>query len=168
MRMRNATGFVFCTLVGALLALPTTAQGQMRLTVSGGPAEYDLSGTGWSGTGSLHLERGVLSWLRLEAGSGLFWYETQFDDRVVMLLPEAGVAIEGPRRFPFYLGTGVGRSVAISGDQSSEFTFYGAVGASIRAGDRWIVRPEGRARFIDPFVGGIGGLTIGVSRLLGG
>ena len=53
-------------MVIGLVAVPNGAEGQTRVTMSGGLAEYDLSGTGWSGTAGLRVERSALRWLRVE------------------------------------------------------------------------------------------------------
>lgn len=137
---------------------------QTRLTVQAGPAQYDLSGTGWSGIFGVHLERRVAPGVRIEAGSGMFWYSTQGDSRVVMLLPEVGVALQAPNPLPIYVAAGLGHSLTLSGTQSDELTLFAAFGLSFEALGGWIVRPEVRLRIIDPWVGGVGGYTIGISK----
>ena len=54
---RNTTVWVGPAVVALFLSFsPGQASGQTLLTLSGGPAEYDLSGTGWSGVLGVHLE----------------------------------------------------------------------------------------------------------------
>ena len=154
-------------MVIGLVAVPNGAEGQTRVTMSGGLAEYDLSGTGWSGMAGLHVERSALPWLRVEAGSGLFWYETQGNEKVTMLLPEVGVAIQLAGPLPVYFRSGIGRSLVVAGEQFDETTLYGALGLSFAANERWRVRPEVNVRIVDPFVGGIGGFTVGLTRSFG-
>jgi hypothetical protein len=129
---------VLCLLMAATASVAARGAAQTRLVVSGGPAEYDLSGTGWSGTVGAHLELPIRDWARAELGSGAFWYRTQGDTRVVMLLPEVGAAFQAPPAFLSFAPT-----------------------------EAWTIRPEMRVRAIDPFVGVIAGYTLGVSLRLG-
>lgn len=175
--MSESTGFVFAArrrtrwlaIAFALLAmgLPRAAQAQTSIAFSGGPASYDLSGTGWSGTASVYFERSFEKWLRVEAGSGLFWYTTQSNRGVTMLLPEVGIMFQAPDPLPLYIGGGAGTTVGLRGSQPEELTLYGALGLSFKMLGPWTLRPEMRVRVIEPFVGTIGGFTIGVSRRIG-
>jgi len=159
----------FAALLAALtFTSPASAAGQSFVTVSAGPAEYDLSGTGWSGTGGVQFEYTPDTWWRVEVGSGLFWYRTQGNASVTMLLPEVGFAAEAPPPLPIYLGVGVGHSLSVRGDQPNDPTVFAAIGLSFRMLGPWRLRPEMRMRIVDPWVGGIGGLTLGVTRRLGG
>lgn len=142
-------------------------EGQTRLTVAAGPAQYDLSGTGWSGTAGVQIERDIGSALRFEAGSGLFWYSTQGDEGVVMLLPEIALALQAPDPLPIFISAGLGHSFAVSGRQSDELTLLAALGLSFESPGGWLVRPEIRLRIIDPWVGGVGGYTLGIGKRIG-
>jgi hypothetical protein len=55
----------------------------------------------------------------------------------------------------------------LSGNQPQDPTLYAGLGLSLSANDAWRVRPELRARFVDPFHGVISGFTLAVSRRLG-
>jgi hypothetical protein len=158
---------VLCLLLAATVSVAAPGVAQTRLVVSGGPAEYDLSGTGWSGTVGAHVELPIRDWARAELGSGAFWYRTQGDTRVVMLLPEVGAAFQAPPAFPVYLGLGAGYTLGVAGDPPNEPTVYGALGFSFAPTEDWTIRPEMRVRSIDPFVGVIAGFTLGVSLRLG-
>lgn len=164
MKWMRGVALAAAGLMGALSGVSA----QTSATLSAGPAQYDLSGTGWSGTAALHVERPLGSGLRIEAGSGVFWYTTQGDNGVVMLLPEVGVTAQAPMPLPLYVGLGVGHSVVVSGEQSGEVVLYGTLGLSFPMLPGWALRPEVRLRIIDPWVGGVGGFTIGINRLLGG
>lgn len=166
MRLLKARGAALLCLV-LLTGLAHAGAAQTSLTARVGAAEYDLAGTGWSGIVGAQVEHRLTSWLRVEAGSGLFWYAPQLGDRVVMLLPEAGLAFQGPGFLPFHLGFGLGRSLTVQGRQLDALTLYGALGLSLSVNDTWRVGPEFRLRFIDPFVGGVGGITVAVTRRLG-
>lgn len=143
------------------------AEAQRSLTVSGGPASYDLAGTGWSGIVGAHVENTRRTWFALEYGASLFWYRPQFNQRTIMLLPEVGIALQGPRYVPLRLAIGVGHSLTVSGDQPQDPILYTGLGLSFAVNDDWRVRPELRVHLVDPFHGGIGGFTLGISRRLG-
>jgi hypothetical protein len=168
--MKPSIRSIVCTL-GAVLVLgpaPATVAAQNHLTVSVGPSQYDLSGTGWSGIAGVHVDAFVRSWLGVEAGSGVFFYETQGGTDVTMLLPEVGLRFVTPTRVPVHLALGAGYTLGIQGDQREEPVLYGALGLSIDLGNGWQLRPEMRLRVVDPWVGGIGGYTVGASKRLGG
>ena len=166
MAWKPSKGLVLLIVVTAAVAAPQSAQAQRFVTISGGPANYDLSGTGWSGTAGAYIEDSRRSWFAVEYGASLFWYRPQFDDRAIMLLPEGGIAFQGPRYIPVRFGLGVGHSLTISGDQPQEPTVYATLGLSFSVHGDWRVRPELRARFVEPFHGVISGFTLGVSRRL--
>ncbi|MGE0161268.1 MAG: hypothetical protein AB7T31_17870 [Gemmatimonadales bacterium] len=151
-----------------MAATPRPAEAQRFLTISGGPANYDLSGTGWSGTAGAYIEDFRRSWFALDYGVSLFWYRPQIAERTVMLLPEGGVAFQGPRYVPLRFALGGGYSLTASGDQPQSLTAYAALGLSVSLGANWRARPELRVRFVDPFHGVISGFTLGVSRRLSG
>ncbi len=154
------------TLTVASLVAAESAVGQLQLTLTGGPSEYDLAGTGWSGTGGVSLERPLTSWLRAGVGSGVFWYRTQGASRTLMLLPEAGITAQMQGAVPLYLGAGVGHSIGLRGVQDDDPTLYAALGLSLPIGRRWIARPELRVRSVDPWTGTIAGYTVGITRTL--
>lgn len=161
--------------IGILVAAAALASGASRglvaqtyITISSGPAEYDLSGTGWSGTVGAHVERVVRPWLRTEGGIGSFWYESQSDESTLMLIPEVGVAFQAPPSFPLYLGLGVGHTLVLNGRETAEPTLHGALGLLLAPNEACLVRPEMRVRVVDPWVGTIAGFTLGVAIRVGG
>lgn len=147
---------------------PTRLEAQTYITISSGPAEYDLSGTGWSSTVGAHVERVVRPWLRTEGGIGSFWYESQSDESTLMLIPEIGLAFQAPRPFPVYLGLGVGHTLVLNGPETAEPTLHGALGFQWAPNEACLVRPEMRVRIVDPWVGTIAGFTLGVAMRVGG
>ena len=66
--MFSRTLSMVATTLLVLGIVASTAAAQTELTLTGGPSEYDLAGTGWSGTGGITLERHLTPWLR--AGTG--------------------------------------------------------------------------------------------------
>ena len=150
-----------------LSATPHIALGQALVTVAAGPAQYDLSGTGWSGSAEVHVEFRLKSWLGLEAGSGVFWYRTQADRDVAMLLPEVGLRAHSDGPIPVYVAAGVGHTLELKNRRHDESTIFSAVGLSINLRQAWRLRPELRIRLTDFGTGGIGTYTLGFSRQLG-
>jgi len=164
---KRSKGLVLVLAVAGAVGAPQLAEAQRFVTISGGPANYDLSGTGWSGTAGAYVENSMRTWFLVEYGASLFWYRPQFNERAVMLLPEGGVAFQGPRYLPLRLGLGVGHSLTMSGNQPQDPTVYAALGLSLYVNGDWRVRPELRVRSVDPFHGVISGFTLGVSKRLG-
>ena len=129
--------------------VPCPANAQTTLAISLGPAQYDLSDTGWSGAFGAHLQRAPRPWLRLDAGTGFFTYSPQFGDQVTMLLPEVGAAFQASGPVPIYLGIGLGHTVVVTGGQRNAATAYSALGLSIPGRGGLAFRPELRVRLID-------------------
>lgn len=163
----SASLAAFATIL-LMLSLPNRARAQTAMAFSAGPAEYDLSGTGWAPTGGAYVERSVRPWLRVEGGFGVFGYDTQFEESVLMLIPEAGIAFQAPNPFPIYLAVGAGHTLSVRGDYQDEPTLHGALGLSIAPSEEWRIRPEMRVRSVDPWVGTIAGFMVGVSKRIGG
>ncbi len=149
----------------AVLAGTAEAEGQTSVSVSGGAAPYDLSGTGTSGVVAARVDVALNRWVSGQAGSSYFWYTTQADRSVAMLIPEVGIMVSPPT-LPLYLGAGIGHTVGTKGDRPGKFELYAALGADIEAGGGWAIRPEGRLHNVDPWVGTIMEVTLGVRRRL--
>lgn len=151
---------------GALLASSSRVSAQRGLTIAAGLADYDLSGTGRAATAHGYVERPISSWLRVEYGTGLFYYRTQFGGHVGLLLPEVGITAQGPTFLPLYLGVGAGYSVSVLGDRPHDPTLYGTLGLDLPFGHLRL-RPELRVRALDPWAATIGSYTLGVTGPLG-
>ena len=144
----------------------TAAQSRLSLGVIGGASQYDLSGTGTAAFGGLRLDiesRGTRS-LVFETGLHLFSYETQFDDRQDLWLPEISMQLQrlGQTVRP-YLGVGAGYAF---GSGESAATLSASVGSRFRLADRWSLRGELRVRSVDPWVGTLADWGLGLSRTL--
>lgn len=146
---------------------PADAAGQTTASFSVGAAEYDLAGTGLTGTGAVRIERRVAAALSVQVGTGLFWYETQGDQRVAMLLPEVGVLAHLPSGFPLYLAVGAGHTLGVAGSPDDDPTLFAALGVDLGDPGGWGVRPELRVRTVDPWIGTIADFAISVRRRIG-
>ena len=153
-------------LVGAVL--PHSAAAQAAISVSAGAATYDLSGVGTSGIAAVRGELPLAPALDFQFGTGFFWYGSQFDNQIAMLLHEAGVLARVPVGIPLLLGAGVGHTLGVKGNQEDDPTLYVAAGLELEDRAGWAVRPELRVRMVDPWVGTIADFTIGVRRSFGG
>lgn len=150
------------------VALPRSAAAQAALSVSAGATTYDLSGTGTSGTAAVRGELPITPAIDFQLGTGFFWYGTQGDDQVAMLLPEMGLLARVPVPIPLHFGLGVGHTVGVKGNQDDDATLYVAAGLELEDRGGWAVRPELRVRAVDPWVGTMADFTLGVRRAFGG
>lgn len=150
---------------GTLLAVASPVEGlaQTRVGAAAGIASYDLSGTGTSGVAAIRAAWHRPAPLCIDVGTSFFWYETQGDESVSMLLPEAGLSLE-LRPLPLWFGAGAGYSIGVSGDPDNDLTLYGAVGLDLPFAGSWSVRPEVRIRSVDPWVGTIAEFTVGIAK----
>jgi hypothetical protein len=157
--MRGMGGFL--ALVGLVL-LPTGGAAQ-EVTLSGGPAGYDLSGTGTSWAASArygHTLRGPLS---LEAGLSAFRYEGQSQVHVTYLMPEVGITARSPVwRTAVLLTVGGGYAAVVESDAPGEPTLFAALALDLPAKGSMRIRPSLRVRVVDPWVGTIGEYNLGV------
>jgi Outer membrane protein beta-barrel domain len=190
-RLRTLPAFLF------LITSTLTAQEQSwrGLGLLAGPAEYDLSGTGWSWTAAARFDLPVGRVLVVEPGVGFFTYQTQPVEPVVagaqarqasllavpravsaettnrnsFLLPEVSVQLQYPgTRIRPYLGVGAGGALAVGGARGTDVTVHGALGVRAALGRSWTVRGEGRARNISGFEANnsIVEFLVGVNRQL--
>lgn len=140
------------------------AQERSALTVSGGPAPYDLSGTGTAWVAGAEVSRALVGrMLWAEAGTRLFSYQSQGESTITHLFPEAGLRLQlpvGPIR-P-YVGAGAGGSLVIEGRSDTEVTLHALVGLRIDANPNWHLRPEMRIRSVDPWTGTVADFALGV------
>lgn len=148
--------------------LPQSIAAQAAISASVGAATYDLSGVGTSGIAAVRGELPLTSAVHFQVGTGFFWYGSQFDDQIAMLLPEAGVLAHVPVGVPLLLGAGVGHTLGVKGNQDDDPTLYVAAGLELEDRAGWAVRPELRVRVVDPWAGTIADFTVGVRRSFGG
>lgn len=163
---RTVVGIATAALVGlaaAIVAAPLAAQ--TGVTLSGAVVPYDLSGTGVSAAGALRVDVPVRRMLFVQAGSAYFDYETQIDERVGLLIPEVGVVVR-PATLPLYAAGGVGYAFGVRGNAGDDPTLWAAVGLQYGVADGWTVRPEARIRVVDPWVGSMVELSVGLQRWL--
>lgn len=149
-------------------ALPTPAATQPAIAASAGAASYDLSGVGTSGVAAVRLELPLRPGVEVQMGTGFFWYGTQFDREIAMLLPEVGIQTRPPIGIPLLFGAGFGHTLGVKGSPDDAPTLYVAAGLDIEDRAGWAIRPEIRIRAVDPWTGTIGDFTLGVRRRLGG
>lgn len=152
-----------------LLLMPSTLAAQSAVTLSGGPASWDLSGTGTGTTFSLRWDRDlahplVFGSLALEAGVGWFQDGQAGQGAVDLLLPEAGIrmGLVGP----FALGLGAGWAVGLEDRTGDDITVWAALGADLFVASDWAIRPEVRVRSVDPWAGTIADYAVGIRRVI--
>ncbi len=165
MNVMRRLGPMLALAVGAL-PVPSPSSAQVDLSVSAGAASYDLSGVGTSATAAARVEVALGGVFDVQVGTGFFWYGTQGETQVAMLLPEAGLLAQLPIGIPVYLGVGVGHTLGVKGDNDDDLTLFAAIGLEIEDRGGWAIRPEIRARAVDPWAGTIGDFTLGVRRRL--
>jgi hypothetical protein len=121
------------------------------LAVVAGPANYDLSGTGWSWSAGARLDLPLGRLLLLEPGIGFFTYDSQFDTRTSYLFPELSLQLQYPgSTVRPYVGVGAGGAFVLQGGpgSSTEPTVHGALGLRVGVTERWGLRTEARFRNI--------------------
>ncbi len=154
----------------AAMTSPAQAQGRNQLSLSGGPAPYDLSGTG-----TAHGAMAGFSWrplsriLVVEPGVSLLTEGIEGEPRSWWAFPEVSVQAEASlgRARP-YLGAGTGAAYETRAGLSWwEWTLHGAAGLRLDLNDRWGMRGELRLRGVDPWGGSVAAFGLGVTRRLG-
>lgn len=164
-----------CLAVAALaiatIATPVHAQNARAVSIDavGGFDQYDLSGTGVSGTGGLRLSAPIYRFLTIEPGVTYTRYTPQLGtSHVNILFPEVQAQLTGNlRTFHPFLGVGLGAGIFRSKDQSAARR-WGSAGVGVRyspSGD-WGARSELRLRANDRFSGSLAEWTLGLSRRL--
>lgn len=152
--------------LSAWSATPGFAQ-DVRLTAVAGFSDFDLSGTGTALTVGARADVPLRPMLLLEGSVGTMIVNQQFDTTTV-LLPEAQIQVQLPRRLAPYLGLGIGvaidfREEDVGGTQVDP-TFSGAAGVRFDVTDELGLRAELRVRGHETgFVGTTADVTGGVS-----
>jgi len=157
-------------LLSSLPGVPVSLGAQAGVTLAGGPASWDLSGTGTGTTLALRWDRAVTdptgtAPLSLELGLGWFQDGQSGQGAVDLLLPEVGARVGLPG--PLDLGAGVGWAIGLEDRNGDDLALWAALGADLPLGSGWSLRPELRARSIDPWVGAVTDYSLGVRRALG-
>jgi hypothetical protein len=149
MRFRLAAAIV---VLASAPDLPAQEEFPSRnLTFVAGPAEYDLSGTGWSWSVAARLDLPLGRLLLLEPGIGFFTYNSQFDSRTSYLFPEVSLQLQYPgSSVRPYVGVGAGGAFVLEGGpgSSTEPTVHAALGLRLGVNERWGLRTEARFRNI--------------------
>ncbi len=153
----------------ALLALPGAVAAQGGLTLSAGPASWDLSGTGTGTTVALRYDRAFahprsFGPVSFEVGVGWFQDGQKGQGAVDLLLPEGGVRVG--LAGPLDLGVGAGWAIGMEDRSGDDPTLWAALGANLGLGGAWAVRPEIRLRAVDPWVGTVADFSLGIRRAL--
>lgn len=166
--MTKTTALVMSSLALVATLFPARTVAQPAISASAGAASYDLSGVGTSGVAAVRFEIPLRPGIEAQMGTGFFWYGTQFDREIAMLLPEVGIQTRPPIGIPLLVGAGVGHTIGVKGSPDDDPTLYVAVGLDLEDRAGWAIRPEIRIRAVDPWVGTIGDFTLGVRRRFGG
>lgn len=146
-----------------LLATPPGLRAQTSLTISGGPAFYDLAGTGTSAVAALRLDVPAHARLSIQVGPSFFWYTSQGGQTTAMLIPEVGVEVVVPNT-PAYLVAGGGHTWGVRGDPDDDVVLFAGLGVRIQDRGGWSIKPQVRVRAVDPWTGSIGEFSLGLSR----
>lgn len=139
--------FVLATLAVLSVAPCASAQSPSRFRsavgLSGGVAQFDMSGTGTAPFGALRLEHEFTSWLVADGALGVLRPEEQLAQRRVYLVPEAQLQVQhafgGVRP---YLGAGIGMLKSVSGSDRTYAIFSGATGARVAVSNSVDLRGE--------------------------
>lgn len=171
--MRPIPLLLAAALVGApSLGAPPDAPAQDNLAsgvaLVGGPAQYDLAGTGTTGFGALRFELLMSPAVILEPGLTYAPYEPTIGETVHLLIPELQLQLQtSSGRVRPYIGGGIGVVRAVQpGDDVSDFALSAAAGVRLGFGWKWGALGEVRVRAVDPFHGNIVEYTLGLTRRL--
>lgn len=161
---------LMCLMVGTVDAQRPAAEGRDNrpaLAVLGGPAPYDLAGTGTGGFGALRIEFPSGRYFVIEPGVSVFRYRSQLDEAITYILPELSVQAQVPGgALRPYAGGGIGFSEFLSGRGSNDLTLHAVGGFRADVANGWGLRAEARLRSIDPFAGSTVDLGFGITRRL--
>ena len=171
------------SLAALLLAAPL-AVAQDVVSLSAGPVEFDLSGTGSAVVVDLRAQRAVLPFLAVEAGLGYSQTDQQFGD-VTYLLPAVELqATPSAWRVRPTLGAGVGLFLPVASEETVDPLYAGysydppaegavvlSLGLDADVTPRVLARFAGRIRGTlgdgpDVFVGTFAEVTAGVGLRL--
>ncbi|NNM32566.1 MAG: hypothetical protein HKO53_05850 [Gemmatimonadetes bacterium] len=163
MKTITRTQLLVAVAVASVLTMPAGLLGQASLTISGGPAFYDLSGTGTSAVAALRLDVPARGPVSVQVGPSFFWYTSQGGQTTAMLIPEVGLEVRVPRT-PAYLVAGGGHTWGMRGDSEDDVVLFAGLGVKIQDRGGWSLRPQVRVHAVDPWTGSIGEFSLGLSR----
>lgn len=168
MMYASAASPLHVILVLLFASAPSAVAAQSGITLAGGPAGWDLSGTGTGTTFALRWDRGLarfstLGPLSVEAGLSWFQDGQTGQGAVDLLLPEAGLRIG--LAGPLQLGVGAGWAIGLEDRSGDDVSLWAGLSADVGIGTDWFLRPELRIRSVDPWVGTIVDYSLGVRRL---
>jgi hypothetical protein len=138
-----------------------------RVTAGAGVSTYDLSGTGEALTTYVRADFPLRPALLVDVGVSAMFPKQQFGDTTTVLLPEAQVHLQLPRRLAPYVGAGLGfaadfREEAAGGTQV-DITLSASGGVRFAVADALGLRAELRVRGHETgFVGTTADFTAGV------
>jgi len=156
-------------ITGLLLLLsPNVALAQIAISISGGFAQFDLSGTGDAPVLAGRVDMPVNRYVIAEPGITLLWPEQQFGETTTLFIPEVQFQLQRPGRLAPYVGLGVGGAFDIRDDENggtqSDLTISGAAGLRAQLSEMFGLRVELRMRGIgDSFQGSTAEWTAGLS-----
>lgn len=155
----------------AALALWQPVQAQLMpspaLRVGAGFSEYDLAGTGTTGSAVVALDYPFAGFLVATASADYFSYTPEFSDANRFLFPEIGLQATLPGYIVSpYVGVGAGYALRLSGSLESDPTLHAAVGSRFGLNRGLGIWMEGRVRAVDPFVGTTAEIKAGLFKSL--
>lgn len=156
--------------VGAVLlaviagAGSVSAQARTRVvSVVGGPAPYDLAGTGTGVAVGMRGDFRPIPYLSGQIGVSYFAYSSSgVPGGYDYVLPEATVMGRIPiGRVAPYLGAGAGVAFELRGHDDESLTLHGVLGANVALARNLETVTEARIRSIDPWTGNTVDLLVG-------
>jgi hypothetical protein len=134
-----------------------------RVSLMGGRASYDLSGTGTETVIGGRVDVPLNRYLLVEPAITWFRYQPQFGGPITYLFPEVGLQVQLPiDNVAPYIGGGAGRAFAPSHRWQSEWTLHAVGGMRVHARAGWGLRGELRLRGIGPFGAVTADITAGL------
>jgi hypothetical protein len=138
------------------------------LSLSGGIAQFDLSGTGTTSIIALRGEYPLVPALLVEGGVAFARPDQQFGVDGTLVMPEVQLQLQLPKRMAPYIGIGTGFSrdgaVARLGGDATDVTFSGAAGVRAAITRTVGLRTELRLRFFGTgFNGNTADWTLGLA-----
>jgi hypothetical protein len=162
-RRLRASAWGSALLLLCAVAAPLDAQERM-ITVSAGPAQYDLSGTGTTPSAAVRALFPIHRRFAIEPSIGWLSYESQAERRRTLWFLEGQILFQrSAGRVRPFLGVGSGYAWE-GGDDTNVGTLSASVGALLGLDDAWGLRGELRIRAIDPWVGTTAEWGFGITR----
>ncbi|HET6342971.1 MAG TPA: hypothetical protein VFG78_12410 [Gemmatimonadota bacterium] len=167
-RSRVGRCAVLITGLAIFTSVPAAAQPgspPRSLAVQVGTSQYDLSGTGW---GPFVATRGRLPWIGpvvIEPGLEVFTYDSRFEDRHTLLLPEVQLQLmRGEGRVRPYGGVGGGIMLDLSDSGAhGDWTLSASAGSRFALSDGLDLIGELRLRSLTPWTGSMADLGVGLA-----